>query len=140
MSIDKNDTYIEFSLKELSKDDCDYAILNKLLSLLQGSIKNSGATAAIGICREGQQEVLTSPYCILESSSGETIGLRKIVNDRPEPITLALPGEIRVLKGSGVGPLEIPTGWRLVEDESIRRKYNIGQSPNWEAAAIEKIG
>lgn len=140
MSIENNDSFVQVTVKELSKDDCDYDIINKLADHLNVTIKNDGSNGAISICREGFTDTFTGSYCIRENGDGTTVGLFKLVNNKYEQVKFALPGELALAKGSGIGPIEVPSGWRLVQDESLQRKYNIGAAPNWEVAVIEYIG
>ena len=52
----------------------------------------------------------------------------------------SLPGEIVLIRGSGVTVLTPPKGWQIISDNEIQIKYNLGTSPNWKIAAIEYIG
>ena len=140
MSLETNDSFLELTIKELSKDDPFYDVLEKVVSHLQISFLNGGSESGISIVREGFNDSFVGTYSIREDGSGKTIGLFKNIEGQAIPISLPLPGEIRLVRGSGIGELIPPRGWLLVTDETIIRKYNIGTSPNWNVAAIEYIG
>lgn len=140
MAVDSNDSFIQLSLKELSEDDPCADILQKLVDSLQVSLLNPGAAAGVSICNESFLDSFVGSYCIREDGSGNTIGLFKRINNQLRQIALPLRGEIKIIKGSGIGPVTVPIGWQLITDSEIQSKYNIGTSPNWKAAAIEYIG
>lgn len=139
MSIPHNDNFLEVALKELSKDDPHYDILRKLIGHLHITLKNPGAEG-VGVFRESFLDTVIGSYGIRENGSGTTLGLYKRVDNQLLPITLPLPGEMRLMKGDGATELTPPLGWRIVDDGMIQRKYNIGTSPKWNVAAIEYIG
>lgn len=137
--VETQDSFITFSLEELSKDDCAYEILNKLVSHLRATLSNPGASAGISILRDAFIDAFVGSYAIKENGAGITIGMFKMVDGDLISYRPALPNEVAFVKGSGIGPLVIPEGWRLVTDEEIQAK-NIGVSPNWKLAAIEYVG
>lgn len=141
MTLEANDSFIRVSLKEISVDDPFYPTLQKLAAHLQVSFVNMGASEnGISITREEFVDAFVGTYTIREDGSGKTIGLFKNVEGILRPLSFALPGEIRLLRGGEIGELIPPAGWRIVPDEDIQRRYNIGTSPNWKVAAIEYIG
>lgn len=140
MATQSNAKYLKLIIHELSPEDCDYDIIRKIASRLE--VLDSSPTPADGITihREGFSDISVGSYFIQEDGSGNTLGLSKKVDGALYPITFPLPGEIRMVKGSGIGPVTPPKGWKLVSDSEIQSKYNVGISPNWKVAAIEYIG
>lgn len=137
--ISHNDTYIEVSVNELSADDPLKEVLERVAANLIVTLKNPGAEG-LGVCREAFLDTAVGAYCVRESGSGVTLGLFKRVDNQLTQITLPLPGEVKLMKGDGATQLSPPSGWRIVADEMIQRKYNLGTSPNWILAAIEYVG
>ena len=141
MTLEANDSFIRVSLKEIEKTDPFYETLQKLVNHIQISVVNVGAAeSGIAVVREDFLDAFVGTYAIREDGSGKTIGLFKNVDGILRPIRFPLPGEIALLRGGEVAELVPPAGWRIVEDEDIQRRYNIGASPNWKVAAIEYIG
>lgn len=140
MSISVNDTFIEVTLKEVSKDDQFYDMLQAVANHLQFSLTNSGVSAGIGIAREGFQDANISGYYLLENGNGQLVGLFKTVDGVAKQISPPLPNEIRFVKGTGATELFAPPGWKIDPDPEIQRRFNIGSSPNWIVAALVYIG
>lgn len=141
MSLEANDSFIRVSLKEISVEDAFYPTLQKVVEHLQISFVNLGASEnGIAVTREEFLDAFVGTYTIREDGSGKTIGLFKNVEGILRPLSFPLPGEIRLLRGGEIGELVPPAGWRIVADEDIQRRYNLGVSPNWKVAAIEYLG
>ena len=140
-SLDSNDTFVEIILKEDYTDtDDEYTdLLKAVIERIQLKTSNLGE-GVIRVCRGDFTDTFVGPYCIRENKSGVTQGLYKLVDGSLKQITLPLRGEMKLIKGSGVGPPTIPDGWKLITDTQITNKYNIGVSPNWIVAAIEYEG
>lgn len=140
MVLDTNDSFIETSIKEIDKTDPFYDTLQKVADHLQLTLKNPGAASGISVIRDNFTDTFVGPYAIKESGSGETQGLFKDVEGILVQVTLPLLGEIKIIKGSGIGPFKAPPGWQIVQDIQIQSRYNVGTAPNWKAAAVEYIG
>lgn len=145
MSLEQNDNIVEVGLKEVSKDDCFYDILQKVKDHIQIRIKGAASRFGVGVCFGSFTDNFFDRYCIKENGSGVTEGLFKLVDGKPVQVTLPLPNtlngrEIRLWYGDGNSELVPPPGWRLVDDDDIRSKLNLGTSPNWKVAAIEYVG
>lgn len=138
--VETQDSFVEITIIGLPKDDCAYEVLKKVADHLSITLKNPGANAGIAILRDSFVDAFVGSYAIKENGAGITIGLFKNVDGNLKPISLSLPGEIKLLKGSGIGPLVPPDGWRIVADTTVQAKYNLGVSPNWEVAAVEYFG
>lgn len=133
------DSFLELTLKDLDKNDPDYALMKKILDKIHVSLKNPGVDG-VGIFRESFNDVFSGGYYVSESGSGIFQNMVKIVEGVPVPIRPALIGEIALIRGSGATELVAPQGWRIIADTLVQSRYNIGTSPNWEVAAIEYIG
>lgn len=133
------DSFIQITLKDVDKNDCDYKILQKFLDNIHVTLVNPGADG-VGIFRESFTDIYTGGYYVKESGSGQFQGLVKITEGVPVSIRPTLLGEIALIRGTGATELIPPKGWRIIADNEVQNRYNIGTSPNWKVAAIEYIG
>ena len=140
MSLITNDSFVEVSLKEVSKESCYFDVLEKVRDHLQITLVNPGATAGVGILRSSLVDTPVGAYFIQENGAGITIGLFKNVDGIPIQIKLPLPGEITIIKNQSNGAFVPPKGWILVTDTEAQSKYNVGASPNWKFAAVQYVG
>lgn len=140
MALKRNQSYFKLAVKELDKDDCHYELLQKIATYLTPVADNQSAEPAIVVATDSFQDIVVNDYIIREDGNGKTIGLFKRVEGRWEQITFPLPNEIRLVKGSGIGELVPPLGWKIVDDPNIINRYNIGTTPNYEVAAIVYTG
>lgn len=126
--------------RELSPDDKYYDLLRTVVSRVVIEDTSTVPTDGIAIYREGYNDISIGSYFVREDGSGRTLGLYKKVDGQLLPLSFPLPGELKIIKGSGIGPLVPPQGWKIVDDQILQSKYNTGVSPNWSSAVIEYVG
>lgn len=131
---------LKLVVRELSPDDKYYDLLRMIVSRVVVEDSSNTPSDTISIYRENFNDISVGSYFIREDGSGKTQGLYKKVDGVLLPVSFPLPGEIRIIKGSGIGAIQVPQGWRLVTETTLQEKYNTGVSPNWTSAAIEYVG
>lgn len=131
---------LKLVVRELSPDDKYYDLLRLITSRVAIEDASNTPSDTISIYRESFNDISVGSYFIREDGSGNTLGLYKKVDGQLRPLTFPLPGEIRIIAGSGIGPIQVPQGWQLVTDSTLQEKYNTGVSPNWTSAAIQYVG